>query len=46
VAVTLRGRAEALLLWLWGRIDLAAGDIAVNGDRSAVARRTELLPTS
>jgi uncharacterized protein (TIGR03083 family) len=46
VTVTLRGTAEALLLWLWGRIDIAGGDIEVDGDRSVVARRTELLPTS
>jgi uncharacterized protein (TIGR03083 family) len=46
VAVTLRGTAEALLLWLWGRIDIAGGEIEVDGDRSVVARWTELLPTS
>lgn len=45
VAVTLRGTAEALLLWLWGRIDLAAGEIDVDGDASVATRRSELLPT-
>jgi len=45
-AVTLRGTAEALLLWLWGRVDIADGGIEIDGDRSVVARRTELLPTS
>jgi uncharacterized protein (TIGR03083 family) len=44
--VTLRGTAEALLLWLWGRVDIAAGEIEIDGDRSVVARRTELLPVS
>ena len=46
VDVTLRGTAEALLLWLWGRIDIAAGELDVDGDRSVVTRWTELLPTS
>ena len=46
VAVTLRGTAEALLLWLWGRIGLEDGPIEVDGDRSVLGRRTELLPTS
>jgi hypothetical protein len=46
VAVTLRGTAEALLLWLWGRIDIVGGEIEVDGDRSVVERWTELLPTS
>ena len=46
VAVTLRGTAEALLLWLWGRIDIAERDIEVEGDRSVLARWRELLPTS
>lgn len=45
VAVTLRGTAEALLLWLWGRIDIAGGELDVDGDRSVVTRWTELLPT-
>jgi hypothetical protein len=46
VDVTLRGTAEALLLWLWGRIDIAGGELDIDGDRSVVARWTELLPTS
>jgi hypothetical protein len=46
VDVTLRGTAEALLLWIWGRIDTTGGGIEVDGDRSVVARWTELLPTS
>ena len=46
VAVALRGTAEALLLWLWGRIDIRGGEIDVDGDRSVVERWTELLPTS
>jgi hypothetical protein len=29
-----------------GRIDIAGGEIEVDGDRSVVARWTELLPTS
>jgi uncharacterized protein (TIGR03083 family) len=45
-AVTLRGTAEALLLWLWGRVDVAASGIEVEGDRSVLARRNELLPTA
>jgi len=31
--------AEALLLWLWGRIDIAGGELAVDGDRTVVTRR-------
>jgi uncharacterized protein (TIGR03083 family) len=46
VAVSLRGSAEALLLWLWGRVDIADSGIEIDGDRSVVARRTELLLTS
>lgn len=46
VAVTLRGTAEALLLWLWGRIEIEAGSTEVEGDRSVLARWSELLPTS
>jgi len=46
VDVTLRGTAEALLLWLWGRIDIAGGELDVDGDRSVVTRWTEFLPTS
>jgi hypothetical protein len=46
VDVTLRGTAEALLLWLWGRIDITGGELDIDGDRSAVARWSELLPTS
>jgi hypothetical protein len=33
VDVTLRGTAEALLLWLWGRIDIAGGELDIDGDR-------------
>lgn len=46
VAVTLRGTAEALLLWLWGRVEIEAASIEVDGDRSVLARWTELLPTA
>lgn len=46
VAVTLRGTAEALLLWLWGRIDIARGKLQIDGDRSVVTRWSEYLPTS
>jgi uncharacterized protein (TIGR03083 family) len=46
VAVTIRGTAEALLLWLWRRIDIADGEIEVDGDRSVLAWWTELLPTA
>lgn len=46
VAVTLRGTAEALLLWLWGRVEIEGASIEVDGDRSLLARRAELLPTS
>lgn len=46
VAVTLRGTAESLLLWLWQRIDIADGELAIDGDRSVATRWTELLPTS
>ena len=46
VAVTLRGTAESLLLWLWGRVDTVGGDIEVEGDQSVVGRWAELLPTS
>ena len=41
----MRGTAEALLLWLWVRIDIAGGELAVDGGRSVVTRRNELLPT-
>ena len=46
VAVTLRGTAEDLLLWLWRRIEIDGASIEVDGDRSVLDRRTELLPTS
>lgn len=46
VDVTLRGTAEALLLWIWGRLDVAGGGLDVDGDRSVVTRWAELLPTS
>jgi uncharacterized protein (TIGR03083 family) len=46
VAVTLRGTAEALLLWLWRRIEIEDGSIEVDGDRSVLDRWTELLPTA
>jgi uncharacterized protein (TIGR03083 family) len=45
-ALTLRGTAEALLLWLWRRIDIEGASIEVDGDESLLARWTELLPTS
>jgi uncharacterized protein (TIGR03083 family) len=46
VAVTLSGTAEDLLLWLWGRIETEDSSIEVDGDRSVLARWSELLPTS
>jgi uncharacterized protein (TIGR03083 family) len=46
VAVTLHGTAEALLLWLWRRIEIEDGSIEVDGDRSVLDRWTELLPTA
>ena len=46
VAVTLRGTAEALLLWLWRRIEIDDGPIEVDGDRSVLDRWSDLLPTS
>ena len=46
VVVTLSGTAEDLLLWLWGRIEIEGASIEVDGDRSVLARWTELLPTS
>jgi uncharacterized protein (TIGR03083 family) len=46
VAVTLRGTAEELLLWLWARIEIDHTAIEVEGDRSVLTRRGELLPTS
>jgi hypothetical protein len=46
VDVTLRGTAEALLLWLWGRIDITGAELDIEGDRSVMTRWRELLPTS
>lgn len=46
VAVTLRGTAEDVLLWLWRRIEIEGASIEVDGDRSVLARWTELLPTA
>jgi uncharacterized protein (TIGR03083 family) len=45
VAVTLRGTAEALLLWIWGRRNLEGAALAIAGDASILDRWTELLPT-
>jgi uncharacterized protein (TIGR03083 family) len=44
-ALAVSGTAEALLLWLWGRVDLDDGAVEVDGDRSVLARWAELLPT-
>jgi hypothetical protein len=44
--VPLSGTAEDLLLWLWRRIEVDGASIEVDGDRSVLARWTELLPTS
>jgi uncharacterized protein (TIGR03083 family) len=46
VAVTLSGTADDLLLSLWRRIEIDGASIEVDGDRSVLARWTELLPTS
>jgi uncharacterized protein (TIGR03083 family) len=46
VDVTVRGTAEALLLGIWRRIDIAGGEVEFDGDRSVVTRWAELLPTS
>jgi len=43
---TVRGTAEALLLWPRGRIDIAGGELDIDGDRTVVTRRNEFLPTS
>lgn len=45
-ALTLRGSAEALLLFLWGRIDIESAPVEVDGDRLLLARWAEVLPTS
>ena len=42
----MRGTAEALLLWPRGRIDIAGGELDIDGDRTVVTRRNEFLPTS
>jgi uncharacterized protein (TIGR03083 family) len=45
VALTLRGGAEALLLWAYGRLDVAAAGVAVEGDHEVLAGWTELVPS-
>lgn len=44
VAMTLRGRAEALLLLLYGRLDAEHAGVDVDGDLDVLVRWTELVP--
>ena len=44
VAMTLRGRAEALLLLMYGRLDAELAGVDVDGDHEVLARWTELVP--
>jgi uncharacterized protein (TIGR03083 family) len=44
VALTLRGRAEALLLLLWGRVDAEAAGVEVDGDRDVLTGWNKLVP--
>jgi len=46
VALTLRGEAEALLLWLYGRLDTERAGVTVAGDRTILARWRELVPAA
>lgn len=45
VALTLRGKAEALLLWLYGRLDTESAGVTVSGDRTVLAQWRELVPS-
>ena len=42
--MTLRGRAEALLLLMYGRLDAERAGVDVDGDHEVLARWTELVP--
>ena len=44
VALTIRGRAEALLLLLWGRIDAETAGVELEGDRNILTTWNELVP--
>jgi uncharacterized protein (TIGR03083 family) len=44
VALTIRGRAEALLLLLWGRSDAPGAGVELDGDREILTRWDELVP--
>ena len=46
VALSLRGRAEALALLLWGRLDADSAGVDVDGDREVLARWNELVPSA
>ena len=42
--LALRGPAESLLLFLWGRVDPEAAGIEILGEASLLTRWTELVP--
>ena len=44
VDLTISGRAEALLLLLWGRIDAETAGVKLDGDRKILTRWSELVP--
>jgi hypothetical protein len=44
VALTMRGRAEALLLLLWGRLDADTAGVDLEGDPEVLTRWAELVP--
>jgi uncharacterized protein (TIGR03083 family) len=44
VALTLRGPAEGLLLFLWGRLDVEAAGVSAEGDRDLLADWTTFVP--
>jgi uncharacterized protein (TIGR03083 family) len=46
VALTLRGRAEALALLLWGRLDADRAGVDREGDHEVLARWNELVPSA
>ena len=43
--VALRGTAEGLLLYVWGRQDAAEAGVEVVGDQALLGRWRELVPT-
>jgi hypothetical protein len=45
VALTIHGRAEALLLLLWGRIDAEGAGVEVDGDQEVFSKWDELVPS-